>query len=137
MKRTQNSNVSRLVTGFWTIVPIIFLLVSCSGSTTGYASNSGNTNNSGGPGKDAVWMQNISYYPDSLSVSKGTTITWTNKDMVDHTVTTGIPGSPNGIFDSGTLSPGQTFSYTFDSTGTFKYYCKIHLTRMTGVINVK
>lgn len=133
MNSTQRSFVFRFVGRFCLMLPIIFTLYSCSN----YAgSNNSNSNSNNTPGKNEVWMQNISYNPDSLSVSQGTTVTWTNKDQVNHTVTSGVPGSPNGIFDSGTVSPGKTFTFTFDSTGTFKYYCKIHLDRMTGVVTV-
>jgi quinohemoprotein ethanol dehydrogenase len=54
-------------------------------------------------------------------VPPGTTITWTNTGQVGHTVT-----SDNGVFDSGDLGPGQTFSYTFDTPGTFWYFCRPH-----------
>ena len=82
-------------------------------------------------------MQNISYVPASIGVSKGTTITWTNKDNVDHTVTSGVPGYPTGLFDSGNIPPGGTFKYTFDSTGTYQYFCRIHLDKMEGTVTVK
>lgn len=134
MKSTKHSSVFRFIGRFCLMLPIIFILFSCSN----YASSSNNSSNNSNytPGKNEVWMQNTSYNPDSLSVSMGTTVTWTNKDQINHTVTSGVPGSPNGIFDSGTVSPGKTFTFTFDSVGTFKYYCKIHLDRMTGVVSV-
>ena len=84
-----------------------------------------------------IIMQNTSYIPQNTTVNKGTKVTWTNKDPFDHTVTSGTPGYPSGLFDSGNISPNGTFSYTFDSTGTFHYYCKIHLDKMTGTVTVK
>jgi plastocyanin len=51
----------------------------------------------------------------------GTTVTWTNKDQVEHTVT-----SDNGIFDSGFLSQNEPWSYTFNEPGTFTYHCEPH-----------
>jgi nitrite reductase (NO-forming) len=62
------------------------------------------------------------YVPNVLMVPLGATVTWTNNDpgMV-HTVT-----AADGSFDSGMLSTGQTFSYTFDKPGDFDYACTPH-----------
>ena len=82
-------------------------------------------------------MQNIAFVPESITVSVGTTIRWTNKDNVDHTVTSGTPGNPTGRFDSGNLGAGETFSFTFDTAGIFEYYCKLHPTQMTATVTVQ
>ena len=58
-------------------------------------------------------------------------MTWTNNDPVAHTVT-----SDNGVFASGNLSPGATFSYTFNTAGTYSYHCSIH-TYMVGTVAVQ
>lgn len=60
------------------------------------------------------------FSPASLRVTVGDTVTWTNVDDAPHTVTA------NGAFDSGNLNGGQTFSHTFDATGTFTYVCLYH-----------
>lgn len=61
------------------------------------------------------------------SVQVGSTVTWINDDQTFHTVTSGdaLTG-PDGKFDSGILSPLQSFPWTFNSAGTFSYYCTIH-----------
>ncbi len=107
--------------------------VSC-GKTNTYNSNSGNTggsgnNNSSGSG-NAVSLLNMSFSPATLSVPVGTTVVWTNDDVVTHTVT-----SNTSAFDSGNLTPGNKFSMTFTSAGTYAYHCKIHA-YMTGSIVV-
>ena len=61
-----------------------------------------------------------------LSVAIGTTVTWTQSDAASHTTTSGSPGNPDGIWDSGRLSNGGTFSHTFTETGELLYYCSIH-----------
>ena len=62
------------------------------------------------------------YTPNVLMVPLGATVTWTNNDPGQiHTVT-----AVDGSFDSGFLSTGQTFSYTFDQPGTFEYSCLPH-----------
>jgi plastocyanin len=63
----------------------------------------------------------MAFNPASVSVTAGTTITWTNKDAIGHTVT-----SDTGLFDSGTVAASGTYQYTFSTAGTFSYHCKIH-----------
>ena len=91
----------------------------------------------GEPGENQVWMQGTAFVPSTLTVSVGTTVTWTNKDPVAHTATSGTPGNPTGTFSSGNLSQNGTFSHTFDTAGTFNYFCEIHPTQMTGQIVVQ
>jgi uncharacterized protein (TIGR03118 family) len=59
-----------------------------------------------------------------------------NNDLTLHTATSGQPGVPDGVFNSGSLSQGQTFSHTFTSAGSFPYFCSFH-TFMTGTITVQ
>jgi len=66
-----------------------------------------------------------------LSIKVGTTVTWTNKDAVAHTVT-----SDDGTsFNSGNLANGQTLSFTFNTPGSWTYHCAIHPS-MKGTITV-
>jgi plastocyanin len=69
-----------------------------------------------------------SYDPSPLTITRGTMVMWTNKDSSLHTVTSGLPeqGSVGTLFDSGIISPGQTFSYAFGNPGTFDYSCTLH-----------
>lgn len=78
----------------------------------------------------AVEIKNFAFGPGSLSVTAGTTVTWTNNDTVAHTVT-----ATGGGFDSGTISPGETFTFTFADAGSFDYVCSFH-PNMTGTIVV-
>jgi plastocyanin len=81
---------------------------------------------------DSVIIDNFAFSPASITVKKGTTVTWTNKDSATHTVTEndGQKGP-----DSADLAQGKTYSFTFDTVGTFKYHCTIHTT-MTGTVTV-
>lgn len=72
----------------------------------------------------------LRYDPSSLSVSAGTTVTWTNNGSTSITIT-----SPDGLFDSDSVSPGESFSYRFDTPGTFRYFC-VPFPHMKGVITV-
>ena len=71
-----------------------------------------------------------------LRVPVGTTVTWTNQDNSGHTVTAGSPEVPNDEFASLTLNRGDSFSHTFQSAGTFLYYCAIHPDSMRAVVTV-
>jgi len=76
------------------------------------------------------------YNPSPLSVPVGTTVTWINNDNTGHTVTQGNPSGntpPNG-FDSGILAPGKTFTHTFGTAGTIRYYCTLDPTMLGEVI---
>ena len=70
-----------------------------------------------------------------LSIRKGTTVKWTNRDGVPHTSTSGVSPAPDGIWNSGTLLNGQSFSQKFDQVGVFPYFCMIH-PFMTGTVTV-
>ena len=96
------------------------------------SSSSGSTPTAAGQ-TQASSIQNFAL--DTLTISVSTTVTWTNKDTVSHTATSGA-GSPDGVWDSGFLSQSQKFSHTFDQVGVFVYYCSIH-PDMTGTITVQ
>jgi plastocyanin len=78
---------------------------------------------SGVPGCDET---NSCYIPFNVSVSAGEEITWSNDDSAAHTVTSGLPGSPDGIFDSSLFMAGSTFSVTLDESGEYPYFCMVH-----------
>jgi plastocyanin len=80
---------------------------------------------------DQVTIENEAFTPSGITVKKGTKVTWTNKDSMAHTVTGDTPSGPN----SQTLNQGDAYSFTFDSTGTFKYHCNFH-SFMTGTVTV-
>ena len=90
---------------------------------------------SGNPNQ--VIMKDIAFSPSSLTVTVGTTVTWINNDSMDHTVTSGTPGNNTGVFDSGTIAPSGKFTFTFNTKGTFQYYCTFHPTQMQAAITVQ
>ena len=86
-----------------------------------------------------VVIENFAYNPADITVAAGTTVTWINQDAVGHTVTEGDPNSPKAAnlraFDSSgealtgkvaLIGPGQGWSYTFTTPGTYEYYCIVH-----------
>ena len=80
--------------------------------------------------QQTVSIRDFSFQPAQLSVEPGTTVTWTNEGNEPHTVT-----ANNGLFDSGMLYPGDSYSVQFDGMGTLSYYCTLHPS-MTGGITV-
>ena len=79
-----------------------------------------------------VSIPGFSFDPATLTISQGDTVTWSNDHTVPHTTT-----SDDGTeWDSGTMNPGDTFSYVFNTAGTFPYHCNIHPS-MLGTITVE
>ena len=103
---------------------IILLLSGCSKSSSTAAPVAT-------PGTNEVWMQNTAFKPSVKTITAGTTITWINKDNTDHDVT-----SLSGIFISPTMAKNATYSFKFDSPGTYDYKCTFHI-GMTGKIIVQ
>jgi plastocyanin len=125
---------SRLLLGVTVLIAILSISNSCNKSSynsmTGISGGTGGTGGTGGPGVNEVFIQSFAFSPSTITVAAGTTITWTNKDAVAHTVT-----SNSGLFDSGSMGKDATYSHTFATAGTFAYYCKIH-TNMTASVVV-
>ena len=133
--------ITRILNKTWTLLyppsVISILLVIFMSNILGCNKNSTSPNDTGGtPGANEIFIQGMAFSPATKTISVGTTIKWTNKDNTTHTVTSGTPGSPSGLFDSGNLGNNGVFSFTFSQAGTFKYYCKIH-SSMTGTITVQ
>ncbi len=83
------------------------------------------------PSPNAVSIVNMSFSASSLTVTAGTTVTWTNQDAITHTVT-----ADDNSFDSGNIASKGTYSKVFSKAGTYTYHCKIH-PGMLGTIVVK
>ena len=64
----------------------------------------------------------IAFYPSSVTIHPGDQVKWV-WETSGHSTTSGRPGMPNGIWNSGVRSQGATFTHTFNSVGTFPYYC--------------
>src|SRR3712207_5030096 len=71
-----------------------------------------------------------SFSPNPVEVKVGETVTWINDDSGRHTVT-----SKDGVFDSGMMGTGQSFSFTFDKAGEYPYFCEPH-PNMVGTVVV-
>ena len=78
-----------------------------------------------------VIIQGSTFIPDTQNIPAGALVLWYNDDSIDHTVT-----ARDNSFDSGRISPNETFEYTFEQPGEVEYYCKIH-SSMVGKITIE
>ena len=69
-----------------------------------------------------VSIYNYKFDPEVLTVPAGTTVVWTNKDEVPHSVVS----SDKRFTQSGGLDTGDHYSYTFTDAGSYEYFCSLH-----------
>jgi plastocyanin len=128
--KTLNGSKNRTITGIAFLFAIFTMLTSCTKSSmSAMTGTGGDTGGSKGPGTNEVFIQNHAFNPSSISVAVNTTIKWTNKDPVVHTVT-----SDDGLFESGSIATNGVFSFTFSKAGTYSYHCTPHPTMIATVI---
>ncbi len=85
---------------------------------------------SGAPATTHLRIANFAFQPKTLTVNAGARITVSNRDSTAHTAT-----ARSGAFDSGTIKPGASVSFTIKKPGIYHYYCQFHAF-MTGTIRV-
>jgi plastocyanin len=93
----------------------------------GCGSNAGGTDQSSSglsetQGTRTVTIQDYTYKPTSITVPKGTSVIFTNRDSTPHTATS----KESGVFESSSIDTGKTGKITLEKTGTFAYYCVFH-----------
>lgn len=154
--------------GIFCLLTVSLLITACGGAGGGGKSSSGTTACGAGinlatldwcgkssNGTTATTISIISgassactsaFFPDSVTILAGETVTWKNNDTMAHTITstsdagptcTAGGGSTTGSpLNSGNIAPAGTFSHTFDTTGTYYYVCAIsgHLMRGTVIV---
>ena len=85
------------------------------------------------PQSAEVKIDNFSFGPGALTVSVGSTVTWTNRDDIPHTV---VSSDDPKVFKSKVLDTDEKFSFKFDKAGTYSYFCSVH-PKMTGKVIVQ
>lgn len=108
---------------------LIYVFYSKGYSNTNTAPNNPTATTSTQVAPNNITIQNYSFSPSTLTVKKGTTVTWTNEDSVAHSI-------KSATFSSTNLNTGDKFKYTFNNPGTYDYNCGIHPT-MTGTVIVQ
>ena len=110
---------------------MIAMVLGCSAGTPSVTANAQKAATAtAGP---EVKIDNFSFGPATLTVAVGTTVTWTNRDDIPHTV---VSTDDPKAFKSKALDTDEKFSYTFAKAGTYPYFCSIH-PKMTAKIVVQ
>ena len=129
MKTRKSSQAVSFIL-FLTFIALLSSSIGCSKANSGYGNPSTTTTTGGTREANEVWIENSNFNPTTLTVPVNTTVTWTNKDGMAHTVT-----SDAAVFDSHNLPAGNPFSFQFTTKGTFTYHCNYHAS-MKGTIIV-
>lgn len=107
--------------------------VGCGGGSSN--SNPASPSNSSATGVSIVsgarLLTTTAFSPSPVVVAKGATVTWTNNDTITHDST-----ADGGMWNSGLISPGASFTTTMQTSGTFTYHCTIH-PGMVGTVTVQ
>ena len=80
-----------------------------------------------------VKIDNFSFSPATITIPAGTTVKWTNRDDIPHTV---VSDASPPLFRSKALDTDDSFAMVFDKPGTYHYFCGLH-PHMTGTIVVQ
>ena len=137
------------------LIAVVAFVGCSSASSAPSASPTPSPSPTASPKPVAISIKSFAFNPATVEVVKGTTVTWTNEDPVNHTITTGTPppsapplpsgASPtpspslstgDGRISSGRIQAANTFSFTFNEAGIFTYFCSVH-PRMVATITVK
>lgn len=108
-------------TAAWTAVAALVLSI---GVATAAAEDRGDRDGTHGVRATTVTvkMRDDVFRPRTITIAKGTKVTWVNRGAVIHTAT-----STKGLWDSGNVDPGDSWSRVFKKVGTFRYVCLLHL----------
>jgi plastocyanin len=83
----------------------------------------------------AADIKTFQFQPKVIEVHAGATVTWTNQDYIEHTITSGTPDAPDGSFASEPFGKGKSFTTTFAKPGEYTYFCSRHKS-MHGTVKV-
>ena len=98
-------------------ISLVIFLMDCSSSNSA-------------PPANEVFIQGMAFSPATLTIKAGTTVKWTNKDGVTHTVTSDTAGQ----FNSGNVAANGVFSFMFMTVGTYNYHCSIHPSMIAKIV---
>ena len=121
-----------------TAILVAAVVVSCSsgtatkpGSTGAAKKDATKVTPPAASGSAAIDISNFAFSPETATIKKGTKVVWTNNDDATHQVE-----ADDSSFSGPSLAKGDTYSNTFDKSGTFPYHCTVH-PNMTAKIIVK
>lgn len=114
------------------IVTAIFLVLLATVLTAYFSTQSAGKSQAGGQ----VTISKEGFVPQAMEIKKGQSVTWTNTGTNAYYILGDIPGSATGFDSAGKLEPGDTFTYTFDETGTFAYHDRENPIASKGTVTV-
>lgn len=112
-----------------TLAILLLVLSACSSSTPSTTSPTAGTSVSIVSGSSN--LTTTAYAPNPVTVAVGGTVTWMNNDSVAHNSV-----SNTGVWNSSTMAPGASYSYTFPTAGSYSYHCSLH-PGMVGTVTVQ
>ena len=134
-------------------------LAGCGGDGGGGDGGDGGGGDGGSGGPTVEMTDNLVFDPDSITVSVGDTVTWENVGSVGHSVTAYEDQIPDGAAyfasggfdseqaardaysvgdpDSGNVPGGESYQHTFETAGTYEYFCIPHESSMVGTVEVQ
>jgi plastocyanin len=118
------------------IIPPVLVAVVVAVAALLFSHGSGSSTSAGSSaapvaGNVTIDISNFMYSPAVVTVKVGSTITVINEDETEHTATS----DSEGVFDTGTLTKGQSMRFKVNKVGTFSYHCSFHAF-MHGTIKV-
>jgi plastocyanin len=106
------------------------LLLMAAVSASAIGAETGRAAKTAAPARHQVVIEAVAYAPAVLSVHRGDTVVWVNRDPFPHTVTAA------GTFDSGAIAAGASWKYVATKAGAFDYLCTLH-PNMKGTLKVE
>ena len=73
-----------------------------------------------------VEVRTFQFREQRLEIPAGARVVWSNRDEIEHTVTSGVPDSADGAFAGRLAGKGSTYGHRFDRAGIYRYYCDRH-----------
>jgi plastocyanin len=118
----MKSQISRTALGLGSVLLFLFSGTAPAATITVQVGTGGE---SGSRVKKDYTQPLLIFTPASVTINPGDTVRWVWEANL-HSTTSGTPGSPSGLWDSGVLNDGAAFTHVFPNLGTFFYYCSVH-----------
>ena len=129
----MKSNPERVMLSRWRMRPLpeaFAVAVACGWFALYVAGSAGAVGGTSKPVSSTVVIESFKYEPGAMTVRRGDTVVWVNKDLLPHTVTA------RGRFDSRIIAAGASWKYVAREKGTFSYLCALH-PNMRGTLIVE
>jgi len=137
MVRQKNQNVKKSAYSLFVLLAVFSIIAITPSAFAAHGEGGMSATVENAAGSSTPGCEPDCFIPSPVVITVGGTVTWENTDTAAHTSSSGTPaGGPDGVFDSSLIMTGASFSHTFDSAGTFDYFCMVH-PWMTGTVIVE